>query len=49
MINSQGQFWIPRRTFDKKIFPGGLDFSVGGHVKSGESDETAFRREAVEE
>ena len=49
VINSQGQFWIPRRTFDKKIFPGGLDFSVGGHVKSGESYETAFRREAVEE
>lgn len=49
VINSKGQLWIPQRNHDKEIFPDALDFSVGGHVKSGESYDVAFRRETIEE
>lgn len=35
--NAKGEFWIPRRTADKRIAPGGLDFSMGEHVGAGES------------
>lgn len=49
LINSKGEFWIPRRCADKKFFPLSLDFSVGGHVSSGETYEEALRREAAEE
>lgn len=49
VINSKGQLWIPQRSHDKEIFPDALDFSVGGHVKSGESYDVAFRRETKEE
>lgn len=48
-INSKGQLWIPQRVHDKEIFPDALDFSVGGHVESAESYDTAFQREAQEE
>lgn len=47
--NAQGQLWVPRRTAHKKLFPGHLDVSVGGHVQSGESYEDAFMRELSEE
>ena len=47
--NSLGQIWIPRRTSHKKLFPNHLDFSIGGHVKSGETYEAAFVRELAEE
>lgn len=43
------KLWIPRRTYAKKLFPGCLDMSVGGHVSLGESYEEAFIREAIEE
>ncbi len=43
------KLWIPRRTHTKKLFPGCLDMSVGGHVSFGESDAEAFIRESVEE
>lgn len=49
LVNSEGQIWIPRRTLHKRIFPGGLDVSVGGHVESGESYEVALARELKEE
>ena len=49
IVNSKGQLWIPRRTYHKIIFPGHLDLSMGGHVESGESYETAFARELKEE
>lgn len=49
VINSQGKFWIPRRTAHKKLFPLALDASVGGHVASGESYDAAFVRETQEE
>ncbi len=47
--NSEGLLWIPQRSSTKKIFPGALDFSMGGHVKSGESYDDAFIREMDEE
>lgn len=49
LINSNGQLWLPRRSAQKRIFPLGLDMSMGGHVESGESYEAAFRRELNEE
>lgn len=36
IINSRGKVWIPRRQSNKRIAPGGLDYSMGEHVKSGE-------------
>lgn len=35
--NDEGQLWIPARQDNKRIVPGGLDFSVAEHVQSGES------------
>lgn len=49
IINSKGEFWIPKRTADKRIAPNGLDFSVGGHVSSGESYIEAMLKEIREE
>ncbi|ACO45564.1 NUDIX domain-containing protein [Deinococcus deserti] len=49
LVNSHGQLWIPRRTMHKRMFPGCLDMSVGGHVDSGEDYVEAFRRETQEE
>ncbi len=47
--NSEGKLWIPRRGPNKRIFPLSLDFSMGGHVDSGEGYEQAFKREVAEE
>jgi isopentenyl-diphosphate delta-isomerase len=47
--NDNGQFWIPRRSKDKRIFPLCLDASMGGHVEAGESYEDALKRELMEE
>lgn len=47
--NSQGQLWIPRRSYSKSHLPGYLDGSVAGHVSAGEDYESAMIREAVEE
>jgi isopentenyl-diphosphate delta-isomerase len=47
--NSKGQLWIPVRSKNKRLFPGGLDFSVGGHVTAGEDYEDALIRETQEE
>ncbi len=49
LINSIGQLWLPRRSAQKRIFPLGLDMSMGGHVESGESYQAAFQRELYEE
>ena len=49
VINAKGQLWIPQRGHDKEIFPDALDFSVGGHVESGEEYDNALKREAGEE
>jgi isopentenyldiphosphate isomerase len=47
--NSEGKFWVPKRTAHKKIAPGGLDYSMGGHVSSGESYLESALREIQEE
>lgn len=49
IVNDQGQLWVPKRTLDKKIAPGGLDYSAGGHVSSGEDYKTGLIREVEEE
>ena len=47
--NSQGQLWIPRRSWSLNLLPGHLDGSVVGHVRAGETYEKALIREAIEE
>lgn len=49
VINGEGKLWIPRRAPTKRLFPNGLDMSVGGHVEAGEGYEATFRRETMEE
>lgn len=49
LVNDAGEFWVPKRTSSKKSFPNCLDFSVGGHVSSGEDYLTTILREAEEE
>jgi isopentenyl-diphosphate delta-isomerase len=49
LVNDAGEFWVPKRTSSKKSFPNCLDFSVGGHVSSGEDYFTTILREAEEE
>lgn len=49
LVNSKGELWISRRTSNKKFYPLCLDVSIGGHVESGESYESALKREACEE
>jgi isopentenyl-diphosphate delta-isomerase len=49
IVNDQGQLWVPRRGVHKKIAPGGLDFSAGEHVGSGEPYEVAAIRGLKEE
>jgi 8-oxo-dGTP pyrophosphatase MutT (NUDIX family) len=47
--NSEGKYWIPIRTADKKIAPSGMDYSMGGHVDAGETYMQAALREIDEE
>lgn len=47
--NDAGKLWIPTRTLHKRIAPGGLDFSMGGHVESGETYDQTLIRETQEE
>lgn len=49
LVNDQGAIWIPRRTSNKRVFPLGLDMSIGGHVDAGEDYDTSFARETSEE
>ena len=49
ILNSKGQIYTPVRTADKTIAPNGLDYSVGGHVGSGEDYMSAIIRESQEE
>jgi isopentenyl-diphosphate delta-isomerase len=46
---SDGRLWIPRRSRQKRLFPGCLDMSMGGHVAAGETYEAALARELWEE
>jgi 8-oxo-dGTP pyrophosphatase MutT (NUDIX family) len=47
--NDKGELWIPRRHINKKIAPGGLDYSCGGHIGAGENYIEGLIREAEEE
>lgn len=49
IINDEGSIWIPRRVHTKKLYPDGLDYSIAGHVESGETYEEALIKEAREE
>lgn len=44
-----GDIYLPRRSPEKKIFPGSLDHSAAGHINKGESYEEALVRETREE
>ncbi|RZM29475.1 MAG: NUDIX hydrolase [Pedobacter sp.] len=44
-----GDIYLPRRSTEKKIFPGSLDHSAAGHMMIGESYEHAVVRETREE
>lgn len=47
--NDKGEILVPKRTANKRLFPNCYDFSVGGHVNSGETYEQAAYRELEEE
>ena len=47
--DSRGLILIPRRSQERKMFPGALDTSVGGHVLAGEDYLDALIRETQEE
>lgn len=47
--NARGQIWIPRRQLNKRIAPGGLDYSMGEHVKADEDYLEACMRGFAEE
>lgn len=49
VINNDGKVIVPKRSSNRKIFPNCYDFSVGGHVNSGEEYEEAAYRELKEE
>ncbi len=49
VFNSAGNLLLQKRSMDKSVAPGKWDTSVGGHVSSGETLETAVRREMEEE
>lgn len=49
IINDDNKIILPKRTSNRRIFPNCYDFSVGGHVNSGENYEEAAYRELKEE
>lgn len=49
ITNKDNMILVPKRSSNRKIFPNCYDFSVGGHVNSGESYEKAAYRELKEE
>lgn len=49
ITNKDNMILVPKRSSNRKIFPNCYDFSVGGHVNSGESYEEAAYRELKEE
>jgi len=49
IINDEGKLWIPRRVGSKKLYPNGLDYSIAGHVESGETYTEGLIKEAKEE
>lgn len=49
ILNNKGQLYTPVRTAHKTIAPNGYDYSVGGHVGSGDDYIRTIVREAQEE
>ncbi len=49
IVNSEGKLYVPIRTADKTIAPNGYDYSVGGHVGSGNDYLSTIIRESKEE
>jgi isopentenyl-diphosphate delta-isomerase type 1 len=49
IFNSKNELLLQKRKITKDIQPGKWDTSVGGHIQSGESVESAVLREAMEE
>lgn len=49
ITNDDKKIIVPKRSSNRKIFPSCYDFSVGGHVNSGEDYEDATYRELKEE
>ncbi len=49
VFNSQGKLLLPKRSMDRRIFPGCFDFSCGEHVMSGEDYYQAAKRGLEEE
>ena len=49
ITNKDNMILVPKRSSNRKIFPDCYDFSVGGHVNSGENYEKAAYRELKEE
>lgn len=49
IISENNKIIVPKRSSNRKIFPNCYDFSVGGHVNSGENYEEAAYRELKEE
>ncbi len=49
VFNSLGQLFVHKRTATKDVFPGFYDIAVGGVVETGETYETAAKRELAEE
>jgi isopentenyldiphosphate isomerase len=49
IVNDRGELWVPRRSMNKKTWPGGYDFSAAEHVGTGETYEQAMLRGLQEE
>jgi isopentenyldiphosphate isomerase len=49
IMNNRGELLVPKRTMDRRIFPGCFDFSCGEHVHAKETYEEAARRGLSEE
>src|ERR1700722_10282187 len=49
LVNSKGQIFVPKRAKNKKLYPGGYDFSVAGQLAVDETYEKALHREVKEE
>jgi isopentenyldiphosphate isomerase len=49
IVNDAGKLWTPKRSLQKRQWPGGYDFSAAEHVAAGESYEQAIIRGAHEE
>lgn len=49
LVDENGLILVQRRAANRRYCPNGYDFSVAGHVLSGENYEQAMHREAIEE